>query len=172
MEPIYIPHLNRMPNYSQTVLVAERLPSLETLTPVQGEIRVTHQGTYLEVAAVAETIITLTCDRCLQQYNHRLQLDSSELIWLREATEFDDIIPLDRDLEADDLVESLPPNGHFHPDTWLYEQLSLELPIRNLCDDQCPGIPVDAGTTSPLTDHRWAALAALKDAVANPSDVN
>ncbi len=172
MEPIYIPHLNRMPNHSQTVLVAERLPGLDTLTPVQGEIRVTHQGTYLEVAAVAETIITLTCDRCLQQYNHRLQLDTSELIWLREATEFDDIIPLDRDLEADDLVESLPPNGHFHPDTWLYEQLSLELPVRNLCDSQCPGIAVETNATSPLADHRWAALAALKDAVTNPSEAN
>ena len=43
-----------------------------------------HGGTFLEILAQAETIVTLTCDRCLQNYNYRLSIDTSEIIWLEE----------------------------------------------------------------------------------------
>jgi len=168
MESIYIPHLNRLPNSTQVVLVADRLPELDTLTPIQGEIKVTHQVTYLEITARVETIMTLTCDRCLSHYNYRLKLHTSELIWLQDTGSPHGSPLPDKDLESEDLVESLSPNGHFHPHVWLYEQLNLELPMRNLCNPKCPGISVTVETPSlRLTDDRWAALSALKDIQGN-----
>jgi uncharacterized protein len=142
MEAIHIPWLLKLPEQTEVIQVNEFLADLETLTPVRGRLQVTHQGNYLEVSVQAETIITLTCDRCLQQYNHRLTLEASELVWLDESADQPDYGPLERETPLEDLVETLPPQGDFQPTAWLYEQLCLAIPPRKLCDQQCPGIQI------------------------------
>jgi len=165
MEPIYIPNLVKAPDRTLSLDVRDRLPGLQTLTPVTGRMQVTHQKNYLEVSATAETIITLSCDRCLQQYNHRLKVDTSEFIWLDASADKQDAdLPVEREVGLEDLVEVLHPRGYFLPDEWLYEHLCLSLPHRQLCDRQCPGIQPgpDAGESQPLLDRRWASLAGFK----------
>jgi uncharacterized protein len=165
IEPIHIPRLTRAPGQTEVVQIDEPIPGLETLTPVQGWVRVKHQGNYLEVDAKAETIITLICDRCLQQHNYKLSISPFELIWLDEAA--DDLAPivLDREIDSEDLVESLSPTGYFDPGEWLYEQLCLEIPQRKLCDAKCPGIPLPESEQFSKSggDRRWASLESLKD---------
>jgi len=163
MEPIYIPRLTKVPQRTEVIDFSEVIPGLETLTPVQGSIKVTHQGNYLEISAKAETIITLTCHRCLQQYNHRLEVTPTEMIWLDELANQAEPVLLDREIASEDLVESLPPNGYFDPKLWLYEQLCLEIPQRQLCDQACYGIQVEQPEQKgPRIDQRWASLADLK----------
>lgn len=162
MKEIYIPRLIQAYEQTETVEFKEFLPNLATLTPVQGSLKVTHRGNYLEVSAQAETIVTLTCHRCLQQFNYRLAISPSELIWLTENDDQLEELPLDRDLSMDDLVETLQPNGNFEPASWLYEQLCLEIPQRQLCDQQCVGIKVADSEAKPIIDQRWASLETLK----------
>lgn len=167
MEAIYIPQLLRAPEQTEKLQIRDYLPGLDTLTPVQGQVRVTHRGNYLEVVAQAETIITLTCDRCLQQYNQRVLVDTSELIWLQKSVEEIDIEGGEREVALHDLVETLDPDGHFLADEWLYEQFCLALPQRQLCDAQCQGIPFnsrgsEATPAAAEVDRRWASLEALK----------
>lgn len=165
VEPIHLPQLLHAPGQSDVVLVQEWLADLQSLTPVQGQVKVVHHGNFLQVDGTAETIVTLTCDRCLQSYNYRLATETSELIWLSEVTESDALQGIvTEDLDLEDLVETLPPDGYFLPDDWLYQQLCLELPQRQLCDEQCPGIEIErpqSESASPL-DYRWASLADLK----------
>lgn len=165
MNPIYIPQLLRVPQNTETLEVQDYLDGLETLTPVNGYLRITHHGNYLNISGQAETIVTLTCDRCLQQYNYRLAIEPTEIIWLEDTVEDPEDLPLEREITLEELVETLPTNGYFHPDKWLYEQLCLEIPQRKLCDQQCSGIPI--GDTLPIVpstkpDGRWASLEALK----------
>jgi uncharacterized protein len=134
MDAIYIPQITKAPERTEEVQVKDFLPGLETLTPVRGLIRVQHQGNYLEISAQAEAIITCTCNRCLQQYNQRLVVDTKEIIWLDESINQPQDYPLEREVFMEDLVESLPPDGYFHPTEWLYEQMCLEMPQRQLCD--------------------------------------
>ena len=155
IEPIYIPRLLKAPGKSEQIEVKTFLPGLETLTPVRGTIVITHCGNYLEVSASAETIKTLVCDRSLQQYNQRLVVDTSELIWLKGTWTQDMETPLE------ELTESLPANGYFEPQTWLYEQFCLQLPIRQLSSDSTTG-DYNYQDTPPV-DQRFAPLAALKD---------
>ncbi|GAB1538930.1 DUF177 domain-containing protein [Scytonema sp. NUACC21] len=163
MDAIYIPQLTKAPERTEEIQVQEFLPGLETLTPVRGRIRVQHHGNYLEVSGQAETIITCTCNRCLQNYNQRLAVDTKEIIWLDETAERTDDLPLEREVAFDDLVESLSPQGYFYPNEWLYEQMCLELPQRQLCDRNCPGIvPVSVSNSDNPVDKRWASLEALK----------
>ncbi|MGF1513709.1 MAG: DUF177 domain-containing protein [Elainellaceae cyanobacterium] len=164
MKPIYIPSLLKAPSKAAEVHLHERLPNLETLTPVQAAIQVTHGGNFLQVQGSAETIVTLICDRCLNNYNYRLTIAPSEIIWL-EAPAASEPEP-ERELSMDDLVETLTPMGHFHPDDWIYEQLCLAIPQRKLCDVDCGGIDWAASSANPV-DSRWATLEKFKENLLN-----
>ena len=163
MENIYIPQLLKAPNRIRKIILDDLISGLETLTPVRGNLAVRHGGNFLEISVKAETIVTLVCDRCLQNYNHRLVIDTSELIWL-EAARFDlDRLPLEREVSIEDLSETLPPNGHFAPEQWLYEQFSLAMPLRRLCGEDCQGAATTTSNSEELVDSRWASLASLKE---------
>jgi uncharacterized protein len=174
MELLYIPHLTSRQDKTLEIIVDEVFPELETLTPVRGKVIVQHQGSYLDVSVQAETIVTLTCYRCLQQYNHRLLLNSSEVIWLDPAAAAPYDGPLEKQTDVEDLVESLPPDGHFDGSVWLYEQLCLGIPQRQLCDRNCAGIVPSNEPIVPepaaKVDRRWGALASLKHQLQEQSD--
>lgn len=163
MDAIYIPHLLKKTEQKEEIQFEEFLPDLETLMPVKGSLRVTHQGTYLDVRAKAETIVTLTCDRCLKQYNHRLVVNTSEMIWLDEAASLIDSKAGEVEVDLEDLVETLSPQGYFEAGEWVYQHICLEMPLRKLCDSNCEGIQLtDSKASESSSDGRWASLAALK----------
>ena len=170
MEAIYIPHLLKASKRQAEIIVDDQIAGLNTLTPVKGTINVRHGGNFLEITSQAETIITLTCDRCLQHYNYRLEIDTSELIWLESELENIADIPPEREVSLEDLLESLPPNGHFDPETWLFEQLSLALPLRKVCGENCPGAATKATVEDNYVDSRWSSLAALKEQLNGSQD--
>ncbi len=167
MEAIYIPHLLTRPKRQAEIIIDNAIARLDTLTPVKGRILLRHGGNFLEVVSQAETIITLSCDRCLQNYNHRLEIDTSELIWLESELENVDDLPTEREVSVEDLSETLPPNGHFDPEKWLFEQLSLALPLRQVCGENCPGAPKTDSVNEFHVDSRWSSLAALKEQLNN-----
>jgi uncharacterized protein len=164
MRPIHIPQLLTLPNCTDEISISDVLPGLTTLTPIQGQLQVRHEGSYLRVTVQSETIVTLTCDRCLQQYNHRLVCNLSELIWLQEPA--NELVSEEVEVAFDELLETLSPVGYFDPQDWLYQQLCLALPQRQLCDLDCLGlmatVPHKTGDQHQTTDRRWAALEALK----------
>jgi uncharacterized protein len=61
------------------------------------------------------------------------------------------------------MVETISKDGLFDPSEWVYQQLCLEMPYKNVCGDACEGIPkISSENAQPEGDVRWAALAALK----------
>jgi uncharacterized protein len=159
--PIPLIQLLQSPERSVRYELDEHLPDLDSLTPVQGWVHVKHRTNYLEVSTEAKTIVTLTCNRCLCQYNHRIDLTLEEVIWL-DALEDSLADLLDTDIEEGDLVEKLPPDGDFDSLQWVYEQLCLALPSQQLCREDCPGIDIKDSNPPPPKDKRWAALEQLK----------
>ncbi len=166
MESIYLPQLAKAIDGTQSLQVKEFIPDLETLTPVQGWVKVVHQGDYLDVSSEVQTIVTLGCDRCLQQYNHRLSVKTSELIWFESSQSTATYEPgTEIEVALDDLIETIAPDGYFDVSLWLYEQLCLERPLQTLCDVNCVGIEICRDEQNPDTetiDHRWAALESIK----------
>ncbi len=161
MQAIYIPHLLQATAKTKTIPLEDFIPGLDTLTPFRGTMIVRHGGTFLEIKVQGETIITLTCDRCLQQYNHRIVLDTSEIIWLDKKVDLADI-PQEREIAWEDLSETLSPDGYFDPETWLYEQLSLTMPLRKLCGKDCQQPQTIDHENESQIDSRWASLQSLK----------
>ena len=163
MELISIPSLLKKTDRTESIQFEEFISDLETLTPVRGYLQVTHHGNYLEVKGKSETIITLTCDRCLKQYNYKLAIAPKELIWLDKVTTEKEFFHIEAENSVEHLVESLPPDGDFNPREWVYEQVCLAVPPRKLCDKNCQGIKLsDMDTSSSVLDSRWSALEALK----------
>lgn len=163
MKPIYIPDLLKLPQQTKTIEFEELIAGIECLTPTRGKIKIGHKGTYLEVKAVAETIVTLTCDRCLQNYNHRIHLDTSELIWLNRYDDKELSWRNEKELSTEDLNESIPSNGDFEPTTWLYEQLSLAMPVQQLCSEDCQPPQYQKTDQEIPIDSRWSSLVSLKN---------
>ncbi|MDJ0636817.1 MAG: YceD family protein [Xenococcaceae cyanobacterium MO_188.B29] len=163
MEAIYIPQLLKLPGRKEEIKFQDSISGLDTLTPVKGVMSIRHGGTFLEVLAQAETIVTLTCDRCLQNYNHRLSINTSEIIWLEEEKATEDSFLSEKEVSLEDLSETLPPNGYFQPSVWLYEQLSLAMPMQKVCGQDCRGADSPKEITESVVDSRWSSLAALKE---------
>ena len=163
MEKIFIPQIAKSVEATERFEFKELIAGLETLTPVQGTISIRHLGSFLEVTAKASTIITLTCDRTLVQFNYRLEIDTSEMIWLNEPLP-ESAYPKEREIETGDLVESLSPNGYFDPEAWLYEQLTLAIPYPKIAPD-APALDfVDQEPTveEVTVDKRWQILSSLQ----------
>lgn len=165
---------------AQCWLVQQKLSELDSLMPVRGQIRARHHGSVLEVEGEAETIVNLCCDRCLQLYNLPLSASVHELLELAGAgvgePDDDDLTALagtvspasrrtsrrqtssrslgkanPEPLLIEALDDRLDPRGDFDPERWLFEQLSLQLPVVNRCGADCPGPPLPQGDwpTSP-----------------------
>jgi uncharacterized protein len=163
MKKIYIPQLLNSPNQQEKIEINDIVANFPSLTPVRGVMLIRHGGSFLEVILKVETIITLICDRCLQQYNHRLSIDSSEIIWLDNREDEWNLESSEREIQLEDLSETLPPEGHFDSLAWLFEQLSLALPLRQLCDLNCQNVPQYRETPEATLDRRWAGLEMLKN---------
>jgi uncharacterized protein len=159
LQPLPLQEL-RLLSEGRSWTVEQPIAGLASLTPVRGQMRALHHGTVLEVEGTAETIITLCCDRCLQTYNHPLASQARELLEIKVAgPEEEEVV-----FVAEDPVECLDPGGSFDPERWLFEQLSLQLPLVNRCGADCPGPPLPTGDASGKgdVDPRWAALRSLR----------
>lgn len=168
MKEIYIPSLLKKIDQTESIKFEEFISDLETLTPLRGYLQVTHNGNYLEVKGKVETIITLTCDRCLKQYNYKLVINPTELIWLNEIKTQKELVNIEVENSVEDLVEILSPDGYFNPREWVYEQSCLAIPMRRLCDENCEGIKLsEKDSSSSVLDSRWSALESIKKQLNN-----
>ena len=151
--------------------INQQLSALESLTPVRGAISAMHRGNILELEGHASTIVTLRCDRCLQHFNHPLSFRHHEVVWLGDQARLEGIsedVVMEGgseilDLDPDALSERPDPTGSFDPEHWVFEQLSLQLPLVNRCGSDCPGpdLHTTPGSDGPI-DPRWAALKNLQ----------
>ena len=174
LRPVALPEL-RLQADGRHWDVDQSIHGLESLTPVRGELRAIHHGMVLEVEGQIATIVTLRCDRCLGSFNHPLAAEAKEILELNRELPGELAIappanPLGRMSPSfngpllpngEDLDDRLDPLGHFDPERWIFEQLSLRLPQVTRCGADCPG-PATWSSESVIPDPRWAALQGLQ----------
>jgi uncharacterized protein len=149
LRPVSLPDLRLLgaPRHWQ---VDQPIRGLEAAGPVRGKLRALHHGNLLEVEASVHTEVGLCCDRCLNPFEHSLRADAHERLALEVSADAFD--PLGEDLD-----DRLDPEGWFDPEQWLFEQLSLQLPLVSRCGAHCPG-PATWTSSDGGGDPRWAAL--------------
>jgi len=177
LQPVSLPDLVRSGG-RRCWRVAQTLKGLHQAREVEGNLVLRHLGDSIDLQATVHTHLQLCCDRCLQPFSQPLAaevqdripfhapLDSlaspiEALSTLQEAlTTLPDPISSPED-PLSPLDEPLDPCGSFDPEHWLFEQLSLRLPLVNRCGPACPG-PATWSSQPPTPDPRWAALASLQ----------
>ena len=162
LRPVPLPEL-RLLAAGRQWQVDQPVAGLDSLTPVRGTLEARHLVTALELKASVATIVTLCCDRCLQHFNHPLQAEVEELVELRSPGESAPFSGHPHHLSptGHDLDDRLDAEGRFDPERWLFEQLSLQLPLVNRCGSDCPG-PATWSSLGSGGDPRWAVLHRLR----------
>ena len=172
LRPVSLPEL-RLLGGPRHWDVNQPISGLDSLTPVRGHLTARHHSGVLEVDGEVETIVTLRCDRCLNHFNQALRAEAHELLELAGASADHTaasglphpsrpLDPTELTPAGDDLDDRLDPEGVFDPERWLFEQLSLRLPLVNRCGADCPG-PATWSSDGSDGDPRWAALRYLKE---------
>jgi len=170
LRPVSLPEL-RLLAAPRRWEVNQRIAGLESLTPVRGQLTARHHSGVLEVEGAVETIVTLRCDRCLNHFNQALRAEAHELLELASTAAGPAAVlplagraldPIELAPEGDDLDDRLDPEGEFDPERWLFEQLSLRLPLVNRCGSECPG-PATWSSEGEGGDPRWASLRNLRE---------
>ena len=158
LRSIPLKDLLQAPNCTRECGFRQEIANFDSLTPVEGAVTVVHRGNFVEVSGQFSAIVTLDCHRCLNAYNHRLQAEVEEILWLEKPQPH---VGQEVEVGVDDLVETLDPDGFFDIEDWVYQQLCLSLPQKQICAEDCSGVAVDS-VKEQLTDRRWSALQQLK----------
>ena len=99
---------------------------------VTGKIRDNHG--YMSLTATAVADYETVCDRCLAPISTSLTFSIERLIEAKGPH----AVPEDPDADDEDILTV--ENGSVDIDADLAEALVLELPMRHLCADDCPGL--------------------------------
>ena len=118
------------------------LPPDLVLKDIQGKIAisVTEDGVVAEGDLKGET--DLECSRCLEEYQQPLEIQFTEIFSAHPAENTDD-----------DLGEQyLPKDGSLDLGPIMRDYATLEIPIRQLCSQECKGLCPVCGTNLNQTD--------------------
>lgn len=147
----------------------ENLEGIEAVKPVIGDITVVLSSWGVHLSGRIQTLLKLTCHRCLRHYFQSLVVDLDERL-VDQADVLDQ--PRERELCRDDFVEPIPPDGVLDISDIVYQAVTLATPTYCLCGEDCPG-PPKAETLQPETslgrdkqgdsreDPRWKNLKTL-----------
>ncbi|MDD4689774.1 MAG: DUF177 domain-containing protein [Eubacteriales bacterium] len=83
----------------------------------------TNNAGRIELNLMVSTVFHTECARCLEQVSFEVSYEFEDRIVFEESDEY-------ISLESDE----------FNLDEYVYEELSLRLPFRVLCDDDCKGL--------------------------------
>lgn len=148
------------------------LKGLDIMGPVKGSFQINKTGHQVLVRGKVKGEVQLTCARCLEDFN--IEIDEKVDVELRPVIDLDRAAQ-ERELGSDDLDVEFFRGDALDVGHLAVEQISLAIPMKPLCREDCGGICPDCGadrTTGacgckPETDPRWSVLKDLKDQINN-----
>jgi uncharacterized protein len=147
----------------------EALAVADAVKPVVGDLTLTLGSWGVQVSGRVQTLLKLTCGRCLRAYFQSLNVVIDEQLVHQVE---DRAGRRDRELLKDDFVEPIPINGMLDIGDIVYQAVTLASPTFCLCGEECPGppLPDGAGDGASLVrdkqddsklDPRWKNLKTL-----------
>ncbi|MBK5275523.1 MAG: DUF177 domain-containing protein [Desulfuromonadales bacterium] len=105
---------------------------------VTAEIAVEREFDHLKASGRVQVPVDLVCGRCLATYQS--VIDSSFRIIFRKETARQSEVEDETELCDDDLIASTYSGDEIDLAHDIEEQISMEVPFKPLCDEQCKGI--------------------------------
>jgi uncharacterized protein len=141
---------------------------VQALSAVECEGRLSYVNPGFLLEAELRYQQTLLCDRCLDPHTQSVR-SRLELVLMPPS---DTPEPAERVLEDGDLDLVRLPGDELDTEPLLLEQLQLNVPMKPLCRNDCPGLCPGCGRrlaegrcgcAATTGDPRWAALAGLRE---------
>ncbi|WP_069802723.1 YceD family protein [Thermogemmatispora onikobensis] len=139
---------------------------LKVLGAINGHVRMRRTDYGLLVDGWVDLILPMVCDRCLKPFEQPMHITFEELFY--PTIDVTSGVPVPPPLGED---EGFPIDEHHHLDLSeaVRQHLLLELPMRALCREDCPGLCPQCGhdlslgpcQCQPEIDPRWGTLAEL-----------
>ncbi len=135
---ISLDELRTLPQHKLECQFKEDIAGLQAVKPVLGEITLWLTGSGVRFIGHVQTLLKLSCHRCLRPYFQALSVDIDERFVQQVAEE----PPRDRELLLQrDFVEPIPDDGIIDISDVVYQSLTLATPVYCLCGAECPGPP-------------------------------
>jgi uncharacterized protein len=141
---------------------------------VKGNIRIFKSGKDAVVTGEISGVIGLQCSRCLEQYAIEKSLELNLVVKMGDAERREG---QDHEVGEDVFLIEGP---EFDPGVVILQELILDVPMKPLCREDCPGLCPKCGQLKApgrcacqeeeISDSRWAKLAVLKDRLSGPKE--
>jgi uncharacterized metal-binding protein YceD (DUF177 family) len=142
---ISLDELRSLPQPRQDISFNEKLVDTLAVKPVVGELTVAAGATGMRLAGRVQTLLKLTCDRCLRPYFQSITVDIDERFVIDQLQLEGKAVPRDRELiRAEDWAETLPPDNVLDISDVVYQAVTLATPNSCSCGSDCPGPPITA----------------------------
>lgn len=135
--------------------------------PVKADITIEREFDHLKAVGSIQVPINLTCGRCLATYAS--SIDSAFRIIFRKETVRHTEVEDETELCDDDLIASTYSGDEIDLAHEIEEQVSMEVPLKPLCDEGCKGLcpncgaDLNAGTCACSREPINIKFSALKD---------
>lgn len=143
---------------------------LDIKGPVSGSFKIRKMGQQVLVRGDVSGEVRLTCARCLKEFDagvrEGVDIELRPVLDLEKGSQ-------EKELASDDLDVEFFRGDALDVGHLAAEQISLAIPMKPLCRDDCAGICPVCGKDrasgkcdcEPDTDPRWSALKELKDQI-------
>jgi uncharacterized protein len=133
---------------------------------VSGQVRILRSGADVFFLGTVVGLLHLQCSRCLKDFDVEKEVNFNAIIRSRVAEQS----PEKEDGESEEdifFIEGL----EFDPADIIVQELILEIPMKPLCSEECPGLCPRCGASmgscgcskEDSAETRWEALARLKE---------
>lgn len=135
---------------------------------ITGRLQVRKSGDEIVLLARVSAEISLQCARCLEWISSSKEIDLHLIVRSGMPS-----LPPEYEMEASDADEMVAEGAELDMGRIIVQELLLELPMKPLCREDCPGFcPICGGrkgegacrcSSEGPVDSRWAALEKLKE---------
>ena len=138
-------------NKTLTVDFEEIIDGLECVEPVKAHLTVQSLGEFIEIKGNVKTIVKLQCDRCLENFDYKMDFDIDEMFAKNALLED---YGQEYELKDGQFVTDL--NGQDSIDIYdlLYQSVIINLPNQKVCGINCKGkdFPTEENMSDPRLD--------------------
>jgi uncharacterized protein len=133
--------ISEIPDEGLDLDLQETVQFDDSLSPVQGHLRVTKVGTEVVVSGNIEVNIELQCSRCLKDFRSMLKIPFEAIYHPLEHLKEEE----KHELKVDELDMGFYSKDELDLLDLIKEQIMLNLPMKPLCNNLCNGICLQCG---------------------------
>ncbi len=138
-----IPEEGLFLNFSELSKLIPEVDDYVKIGTTQGRLEIHKSGANIEINGWVKSQVHLCCDRCLKSFPK--EVETSFFYLLQPKADFGRDLSSDHQLSRDEIDVYWYEDGQILGEELFREQILLQLPMRNLCKEECKGLCAGCG---------------------------